>query len=240
MGLVAGGSAGAVAPGVSTKRNEFRATGALVVFAAGAPQLLCTATLIAPDVLISAAHCLRPLGHRRVAFVLDERLSDATPETAHPVAQIRLHPGFAVSIGAGAPLHDLALVRLEAPVRNVPPETLLSVVEASALTPGEAIDLVGYGRASRADDRRGIKNRGRSRLGEVRSFEWVIGGGAGVQNCDGDSGGPAFVEIRGKRRLMGIVSRSVDPQRPCESGTVHSRPDADAGWIAATLAGWRR
>jgi secreted trypsin-like serine protease len=240
MGLVSGGSARAVAPGVPTKRNEFRATGALVVLAAGAPRLICTATLIAPDVALSAAHCLRSLGHRTAAFVLNDRLSDAGPETAHSVAQVVLHPGFAVVAGAGAPRHDLALVRLADPIRNVAPERLLSAVEASTLALGQAVDLVGYGRASRAEDRRGIKNRGRSRLREIQAGEWVIGGGEGVQNCDGDSGGPAFVELRGRRRLMGIVSRSVDPQRPCESGTVHSRPDADAGWIAATLAGWRR
>src|SRR4029079_7933703 len=93
----------------------------------------------------------------------------------------------------------------------------------------------GYGRMSRTVEVRGTKNRGRSKLVAVRPGEWVIGAPSETQNCDGDSGGPAFVTTGGKRRLMGVVSRSFDDKAPCVSGTIHTRVDAEARWIAATL-----
>jgi secreted trypsin-like serine protease len=49
----------------------------------------------------------------------------------------------------------------------------------------------------------------------------------------GDSGGPAFIfHPDGTRRLAGIVSRSASA---AGGGMIHTRVDALADWIAATL-----
>jgi secreted trypsin-like serine protease len=229
----------AVTPGVAVGKAEFPATGALIVFDEKGPRLTCTGTLIAPDVVLTAGHCMFFLGRRLPAFVLGPRVAAATPAATEPVSRVVIHPQFVVRAESGAALHDLALVLLARPVPGVTPEKLLSKVESAASATGAAVDLVGYGRMTHPTPVDGIKNRGRSKLVATRPFEWVIGARSQPQNCDGDSGGPAFVKIAGKRRLIGIASRSVDDKAPCVSGTVHARPDAELDWIMATLRSFR-
>jgi len=230
----------AVVLGSPAAATEFPATGALIVFDGKGPRLSCTGTLIAPDVVLTAAHCMVFLGRRLPGFVLEPRVTAATPETTDPASRVVIHPEFVVQADSGAPLHDLALVLLSKPLRGVAPEKLLSKSESAHIAAGDAVDLVGYGWMSRATPVDGTKNRGRSKVVETRSAEWVIGAPTGAQNCDGDSGGPAFVNIRGKRRLMGIASRSFDEKAACVSGTIHVRPDAESIWIAATLRSFHR
>ena len=225
----------AVAPGIPTGSTAYPATGALIVSDTKAPWLACTGTLIAPNVVLTAAHCMVFLGRRLPGFVLTPRIGDATPEATDPALRVVVHPEFVIHADGKAALHDLALVLLARPVHSVAPETLLSKSQAAALAVGHAVDLVGYGRMSRTVEVRGTKNRGRSKLVDIRPGEWVIGAPGEGQNCDGDSGGPAFVTTGGKRRLMGIVSRSLDNKAPCVTGTIHARVDTEAPWIAATL-----
>jgi hypothetical protein len=233
--LVSANAAYAVAPGIPAGPTAYPATGALIVFDEKAPRLACTGTLVAPDVVLTAAHCMVFLGRRLPGFALAPRIADVTPGAIDPALRVVVHPQFVIRADGNAPLHDLALVLLARPLRAVAPEALLSESQAATLAVGDAVDLVGYGRMSRTVDANGTKNRGRSKLVNIRRSEWVIGGPSEVQNCDGDSGGPVFVARGGKRRLMGIASRSLDQDAPCVSGTIHARVDAEVRWIAATL-----
>src|SRR5215510_12829775 len=67
--------------GDPSEPSEFLATGMLV--ARG--RLICTATLIAPDVGLTAAHCLKTPQFGTLGFTLDTDASDGT-ENVFPLA----------------------------------------------------------------------------------------------------------------------------------------------------------
>jgi secreted trypsin-like serine protease len=218
------------------RASDFPAVGALIVFDGKAPRLACTGTLIAPDVVVTAAHCLRPLKERLPSFILASSIGGARAETSHIALRVVLHPGFDPGAAKGA-MHDLALVFLARRIDAVAPARILSAPETGWLARGREAELVGYGRMSLASDSRGQKGYGRSRVSQLKSQELVVGVAGVAQNCDGDSGGPAFISVHGQRRLVGIVSRSVERIAPCASGTVHTRLDGEAAWITTVLRG---
>jgi hypothetical protein len=239
MGLMTRGEAGhAVVPGTPARASDFPAVGALIVFDGQTPRLACTGTLIAPDVVVTAAHCLRPLRQRLPSFILSRSIDGARPGTSRIASRVVLHPGFDPR-AAAAGMHDLALVFLARPIDGLTPATILAASEKRWLAEGREVDLVGYGRMSLASDARGQKGYGRSRVSQLQSQELVVGGAGVAQNCDGDSGGPAFISVHGQRRMVGIVSRSVKSSAPCTSGTIHTRLDGEAAWIRTVLSGPR-
>ncbi len=236
--ISAGHDGWAVVPGASATAAEFPAVGALLVFDGQAPRLVCTGTLIASDVVVTAAHCLRPLRDRLPSFTLNGSIDKLRAGDLHAASRLVLHPGFNVQ-AAGA-MHDVALVFLVKPVGGVRPARVLSESQGRQLSAGQAVELVGYGRMSLASDVRGRKNHGASSLSAIRAQELVVGTAGPAQNCEGDSGGPAFLLVRGRQVLVGVASRSVDEKGACATGSIHARLDTEAAWIAAVLAAGRR
>src|SRR5690606_32806846 len=77
---------------------------------------------------------------------------------------------------------------------------------------GESVTLVGYGEDPDAESQRGsigIKRKVTTTITQLspEGLEFFAGGGL-RDSCEGDSGGPAFVQLSsGKWRLAGITSR---------------------------------
>ncbi|MCA9549709.1 MAG: trypsin-like serine protease [Myxococcales bacterium] len=125
----------------------------------------CTATLIAPDIAISAAHCVRyessGTGGGNVTF----RASSGS-ETA----SVRAYRSFSTQPGQA----DVALLKLDRAVRAGSPRALT----ARAPRTGETVELWGYGCTER-----GVRNsQGKTTL--TSRF------GSSHNLCPGDSGGP--------------------------------------------------
>jgi secreted trypsin-like serine protease len=214
--------------------STFAATGALLIRPFGAPVAVCTATLIAPSVVITAAHCLAGSSAQPMEFLPALDVEDAQGGAGVAVRRAFVHPGF--GIRATGSLHDIALVELASPLERLVPESLLDASTSNAsLHAGAGVELVGYGRTSQSSVT-GRRNAAIATIRTVATDEMTIGAPGEAQSCEGDSGGPAFlVGSDGIRRLAGIVSRSANDATECVDGTVHTRADAYAEWIAATL-----
>jgi len=163
----------------------------------------CTATLIAPDLVLSAAHCVygqdnRLMAAETVRFRAGFRNGAVAAERA--VAQIVAHPGF----DPRAPLnyqnvtHDVALVRLARPIPT-------SEVDGFALH-GDgvgrgAVSVVSYGKG-----RSEVQSRQRSCQLLERQTDLLM------FDCNvtfGSSGAPVFSHQNGRGRILSVISGMV-------------------------------
>lgn len=101
----------------------------------------CTATLIAPDLVLTAAHCVSDSDRSGRVFVAGWSRGDfiAARETKREMR----HPAYAAD-GKNSARNDVALVMLESPIEDVTPIPLGNVDEATL--DGTKVALIGYHR----------------------------------------------------------------------------------------------
>jgi secreted trypsin-like serine protease len=170
---------------------------------------LCTATALARDVLLTAAHCVT--GDRR-RFV---RLYQVQARLA--VAGVKRHPGFdARAYAAARATADLALVKLNEPLPDIVKPAVLA--PARRVAAGETLTIAGFG-VTKAYTPYG--------LGIPREAKLAV---TGLGCCTGDSGAPAF-DAQG--RIVGVVTWSTAPNAEdgCGGLTGLTPILAYRGWI---------
>lgn len=223
-----GTSAQEVIGGTPTPVGMFPAVGAL--YADGAAY--CTGTLIATTAVLTAAHCLEG---RTAApgFTLDLDTRGAVEVTAG--ASFSTHPLWNIDrpIPDGpTQFYDLGIVRLASPVDWVDPAVIPSAVEARGLLEGKRLTIVGYGQTVDGDGASaGVLHHASAPIVIQSPSEMQLSDPGGPQNCYGDSGGGAFIDLGAGQRLAGVVSRGATTARTCDQGGIDTRVDFYADWI---------
>ena len=185
----------------------------------------CTATLVAPRVLLTAAHC--ELESAPDAWEAFFGTSLASGGTRIPVLFALPHPGY-----DGDADDDLELVLLAEPAPAAPAR-----LAAEGLGPAPlAARLVGFGFTAADADDADRKREGLTSITEAQPRHVVLGAAPSLP-CSADSGGPLFVGAVGEERLIAVVSRG-DPS--CASLARATRVDVHlADWIAPTIEAWQ-
>jgi hypothetical protein len=204
---------------------------------------LCSGAAIAPQLVLTAAHCL--MGGGSVSVVsLDPRFRPRR----HGVVALLPHPSFVPGTTPRTqPGADLAVLRLASPLpRDIAPLTL-----GGGLWQGESVTMAGFGL--------GIENNKRTarRLRETRLVnagnyttantvkvavdEDNRGEIPGAGACRGDSGGPVLRGAGRSRDLVGIVSWSSGPlnsrvRRICGGFTAITPVNDHRSWISEASA----
>jgi secreted trypsin-like serine protease len=179
-----------------------------IVMIVDAREDLCTGTALAPDLVLTAAHC--------VVRNVDYQVKAYQAGGPIPVRAIVRHPRFDyASYAASRATADIALLKLAAPLPDV-------VLPATLATPrrvavGETLTIAGFG-VTVAGTARGL---GLPRMAtltvtgnpgtlQIRLFDLATRNQRiGLGGCTGDSGAPAF-DGDGPL-IIGVVSWSTAP-----------------------------
>jgi secreted trypsin-like serine protease len=186
--------------------------GRSVVTIVGSRGNFCSGALVAPKLVLTAAHCVQPGAEYRVV----EYDADRKPELK-TVRRVAVHPGFNMQAMLGhRATADVALLELDSTVRET--VAVLSVPQ-TPIMPGGKFAIAGVGVTVRGD--------GKS-SGLVRSAELIAtgkpgtlqirladpagqGNQAGLGACTGDSGGPVFEDRSSGPAIIGVISWSTGP-----------------------------
>ena len=235
LGDVPGFDEGDFAPiinGKDAEIDEWPMTGGLLATGTGTlgpieldgRLLMCSSTLIAPDVVLSAAHCVDLegiLGEAGFTGLTIDNLEFAwsrqtdlsmyqfalTGPEPYPddvvLVQDWVHPEEwdigSLQMGLHKN-HDLSLLFLEEAVEGVPFGVIITEEEDEAFEVGVDVEIVGWGQQTDAqmppEGTVGLKQMGTSWVSLNAKAEFKVGEEPeDVRKCHGDSGGPSFFQV---------------------------------------------
>ena len=191
---------------------------------------LCTGSVIAPTVVLTAAHCVSAsetgANARFVVLTADNINRPGGQQLA--VKEVHANPRWsAKNLENG---HDQGIVILAQPTTLAPLPFNAHALAASST--GASLRIVGYGLDDGVDQTgAGVKRQALTKLGSVEDTLIEVGNSQ-KGTCNGDSGGPAFMKLGGVETIVGTTSYGDET---CSDGGYDARVDTDLDFIQPFL-----
>jgi len=216
--------------------------GRSVVTIVGSGGTFCSGALIAPDLVLTAAHCLQP----GAVYKMVEYGSDKQPQL-RDAKNVAFDPAFDMrAMLAHRATADVGLLQLEAAPKGKTAAVL--GVPNVPLTAGNRFIIAGVGVTIRGEGKSGgvirtadLVATGRPGSLQIRLVD-PIGQGTkpGLGACTGDSGGPVFEDRQGVATIVGVVSWSTGPNSSAGCGGLTGVTPLTLyrDWIVQTASKW--
>jgi secreted trypsin-like serine protease len=213
-----------------------------VVTIIGSRGTFCSGSLIAQDLVLTAAHCVMPGADYKII------IPGETPPRLLDVRRVAQHPQFIVqNILAHRASADVALLQLTAPLAATKDPAPLGM-PVIPIQVGARLTIAGVGVTRRGDGKSG---------GSIRAADLAVTGkpgtlqirladpltnnaSSGLGACTGDSGAPAFEMQSGRAVIVGVVSWSTGPNNSdgCGGLTGVTPLTLYRAWVLQTARGW--
>ncbi len=199
---------------------------------------VCTGTLVAADVVLTAGHCIEAMPIEVVVDTIDY----AQPGGEHiRVAWSRAYPSWQQR-------YDVGVLMLEHPATTAKPRVVTSACTTDRLLEtGLEVQIAGFGldTVDATDENTRLHQATVPVIDAKCTLDPAcnpaiaprgefMAGGRGADSCFGDSGGPVYVDTADGHghALIGVVSRGLAlPAAPCGNGGVYVRVDRVIAWI---------
>jgi V8-like Glu-specific endopeptidase len=191
---------------------------------------LCTGSVIAPTVVLTAAHCVSPEETGAGARFVVLTAANVNKRGGQQLAVREVHANPRWSPDALENGHDEGIVILQEPTSIAPLPFNRKPITAAMV--GAPLRLVGYGLNDGVEQTgAGVKRQAMTKLHAVDGALLQVGDRK-KGTCNGDSGGPAFMKLGGVETIVGTTSYG---NATCTDGGFDARVDVDLDFIEPFL-----
>jgi secreted trypsin-like serine protease len=196
---------------------------------------LCSGTLIAPNIVLTAAHCTEDLTGAVIVFGTN---LDSSKE-ARPADMVAVNPNYLPKAPGQGGWNDVALIRFKG---TLPAGAKVAEYLQTSAPLKKGLNAVVAGFGTTAANGEGQDE------GTLRKTTLTLQNPAyektellfplnsrGGSTCHGDSGGPAYITQNGKLTVIGITSRGTGAG--CDNVSIFTSVAAQAAYIKTTIQG---
>ncbi len=201
----------------------------------------CSASVITPRILLTAAHCTAEFGVP-VETITEIGAAFFGPDVNDDDVQIvgfeeiRNHPNYESISGSGTPENDVGIIVLEEDAPATPVLFNIRTLDEGVI--GKSVISVGYGVTDGTTQQGGGIKRAAELVIDDLLGQFLVSNTFENENranvCSGDSGGPQYFERSDGRLVQWSVHSWAD--RDCRTTSGSTRTDLTSDWLLRQVA----